>query len=244
MKGTRPAIDPSLTEEFWLDLTGESQPTQRDQFLWLSIHLVRELGLAQFTITQVARQLGYSVAMVNHHFGSRDGLIAEGAETVHLQYSSRLIDAAENAGDNPRARLEAYVDARIALGREQGGWAQVLNFPFHSFESPQIAMARVGSGFNDSFNRNLRYMTQLIVDYRNGKVSHSTIEGDGFPQNVLASDPTALLHAINIGTATAGTVMWMTGRIDTGTHGTAINDLTNTMAKKQVQLLIDSIPTI
>ena len=109
-KGTRPVTDPSLTEDFWRELTGHAEPSQREQFLWLSIDLVRELGLNQFKITTVAKMLGYSVAMVNHHFGSRDGLIAECAERVHQNYSLELIDATEAAERNPRARLEAYIE--------------------------------------------------------------------------------------------------------------------------------------
>ncbi|MEY4899207.1 MAG: hypothetical protein RL294_1018, partial [Actinomycetota bacterium] len=94
--------DPSLTEAFWQELTGSPEPAQRDQFLWLSIYLVRELGLSQFKVTTVAKMLGYSVAMVNHHFGSRDGLIAECAERVHQNYSLDLINATEAAERNPR----------------------------------------------------------------------------------------------------------------------------------------------
>lgn len=242
LKGTRPTVDPSLTEAFWERLTGNPQPSQREQFLWLSIDLVRTLGLSQFRITTVARQLGYSVAMVNHHFGSRDGLVAEGAATVHAAYSARLIDATESAPANPRARLDAYVRARIEHGRSLGGWSQVLNYPAQSFESPQIAMARAGQGFEDSFHNNLRYLTQLIVDYRAGSVSNTTFDGDDFPHNALAHDPVAFLHSSHIGTSTSGIVMWLAGRIDSGTHTPALLDVTKSTVDKLVTLVVDAIP--
>lgn len=241
-KGTRPIVDSRLTADFWKRLTGNPEPTQREQFLWLSIDLVRELGLSQFTITAVARQLGYSVAMVNHHFGSRDGLIAEGATVVHAEYSAKVIAATENASPNPRARLEANIRARIGLGRAMGGWAQVLNFPFHSFESRQIAMERAGRSFEDSFYRNLAFLTQLVVDYQTGVVSDSPIDISNFPGDVATRQRDAFYQASMIGTAVAGTVMWLTGRLDIREQPSDITELTDSMIEWQVTQLLDSIP--
>jgi len=242
LKGTRPVTDPSLTEEFWLKLVGDPSPAQRDQFLWLSIDLVRKLGLSQFTITTVAKRLGYSVAMVNHHFGSRDGLIAEGAAKVHEQYSDRVMGLTEGAPAKPRARLEANIRARFIEGRKLGGWAQVLNFPFHSFESPHIAMERVGSSFDASFYRNLAYLTQLVVDYQRGTISTSIPDVADFPSNVLAANPTAFHHASMIGTASAGAVMWLTGRLDVREQSADFTALTNSMLDWQIETLLASIP--
>jgi AcrR family transcriptional regulator len=232
-----------LTEDFWRKLTGNPDPPQRDQFLWLSIDLVRKLGISQFTITTTAKQLGYSVAMVNHHFGSRDGLIAECAATVHAQYSERVRNASENAPANPRARLEANIRARFVEGRKLEGWAQVLNFPYHSFESPRIAMERVGQSFEASFYNNLAYLTQLVIDYQRGTISTSAPDVADFPANVVASNPTAFYHASMIGTASAGAVMWLTGRLDVREHSAEFAKLTDTMLDWQAKTLLDSIPT-
>jgi AcrR family transcriptional regulator len=242
LKGTRPVADPSLTDDFWLELTGVPEPAQRDQFLWLSIDLVRKLGLSQFTVTTVARRLGYSVAMINHHFGSRDGLIAEGASRVHDQYSDRVMIATERAAANPRARLEANIRARFVEGRKLGGWAQVLNFPFHSFESPHIAMERVGRSFDSSFYRNLAYLTQLVIDYQRGEISTSIPEVASFPSNVLATNSTAFHHASMIGTASAGAVMWLTGRLDVREQTADFVKLTDSMLEWQIETLLAAIP--
>lgn len=242
LKGTRPISDPSLTDDFWRELTGNPEPSQRDQFLWLSIDLVRKLGLSQFTVTPVARRLGYSVAMVNHHFGSRDGLIAEGAATVHAHYSERVVSASENAAANPRARLEANIRARFVEGRKLGGWAQVLNFPFHSFESPHIAMERVGHSFDASFYRNLAYLTQLVSDYQRGTISTSMPDVSNFATSALSADSTAFYHASMIGTASAGAVMWLTGRLDVREQTPDFAKLTATMLEWQIQRLLDAIP--
>ena len=240
-KGTQPKTDPSLTPDFWRNLTGRAEPSQRDKFLWLTIDRVRTMGLVQFKVTLIAKMLGYSEAMVNHHFGSRDGLIAECAEVVHSDYSAKLIDATESAPRDPRSRLLAHIRARFDEGQKLGGWSQVLNYPYHSFESPVIAMARVGSSFSDSFYRNLLYITQLVIDVREGTDNHSTIDPREFPAAVLKHDADALAHAITMGIATSGGAMWIAGRVDTGTHSPEIRALAEMMTNRQAELLIDII---
>jgi AcrR family transcriptional regulator len=241
-KGTRPIVDPSLTATFWRELTGEPDPAQRDQFLWLTIHHVQKMGLAQFTVSRVAKMLGYSVAMVNHLFGSRDGLIAECAQVVHHKYAQEVVDDTESAARTPKARLEAHIRSRYERGRLLRGWSQVLNYPFYSFESPEIAYARAGSSFNDSYGRNLLYLTQLVLDVRAGHVSDIPLSPDEFPRNAIAIDKVAFLHAVTIGTTTAGAVMWMAGRIDNGADTPEMLNLVSTMIEPQLRLLVDGIP--
>jgi AcrR family transcriptional regulator len=240
-KGTRPTSDPSLSPEFWRELMGNADPSQREKFLWLAIDLVRKTGLGQFKVTRIAKRLGYSEAMVNHHFGSRDGLLSECAETVHSDYSAKLVGATESAPPDPRSRLEAHIRARLTEGQKLGGWSQVLNYPYHSFESPIIAMARVGASFNESFYRNLLYITQLVVDYREGIVNHTSIDPSEFPAAILKRDADALAHAITIGMATAGGVMWLAGRVETGKHSPEILAFVEMMNSRQTELLIDII---
>lgn len=241
-KGTRPIVDPSLTPTFWRELTGDPEPPQRDQFLWLTIHLVQKMGVAQFTVSRVAKMLGYSVAMVNHLFGSRDGLIAECAQVVHRNYAQQVVDDTEASARTPRARLEAHIRSRYERGRLLRGWSQVLNYPFYSFESPEIAYARAGSSFNDSYRRNLLYLTQLVLDLRAGSISDTPLFPDEFPQNVIAIDRVAFLHAVTIGTTTAGSVMWMAGRIDNVAETPDMLTLASTMIDQQLRHLVDAIP--
>ncbi len=241
-KGTRPIVDSSLTPAFWQELMGETEPSQRDQFLWLTIFLVRTMGLSKFKVSQVAKMLGYSVAMVNHLFGSRDGLIAECAQMVHHAYAQKVIDTTESAARTPKARLEAYIRARYDEGRRLGGWSQVLNYPFYSFESPEISYARVGSSFNDSFGRNLLYLTQLVLDLRSGTISDTPLSREDFPNNVLATDDVAFLHAVTIATTTSGSVMWVTGRIDNGADTPEILSIASETIDRQLGHLMESIP--
>jgi hypothetical protein len=130
----------------------------------------------------------------------------------------------------------------MGLGRSMGGWAQVLNFPFHSFESRQIAMERAGRSFEESFYRNLAYLTRLVFDYQTGVVGNPAIDVSDFPSSVAAKHKDAFYHAVMIGTATAGAVMWLAGRLDIREQPSEISEITESMIEWQVNHLIDSIP--
>jgi AcrR family transcriptional regulator len=231
-----------LTPEFWLRLCGKSNPTQREQFLWLTIHHVRANGLAQFTISRVAKQLGYSVAMVNHHFGSRDGLIAECAETVYEIYAKSLIDAVSAAERTPRARLDAFLSASYESGLNLGGWSVVVHYPNFSFESPDIAVDRTTDGFEEGMNSTLIRITQLVIDLRKREVSDTWLDGTKFPTNALAIDADAIAWAANIGFVLTGMRAWMLGRHSAVSSEHQHAERYEQIVRNELTLIVDMIP--
>lgn len=244
LKGTRPPFDPELTPDFWRDLCGEPEPSQRDQFLWLTIHHVQRMGLAQFTISRVARQLGYSVAMVNHHFGSRDGLIAECAETLYGRYGQALTHAIATAPQNPRDRLAAYIRTRIEWGPKFGGWGVVIHYPNYSFESPLITRARSVSAYKDGINHHFAQLVQLVRDHRHGRINADPVEQSNFPHAAYERDSEDIQHAAGIAFSTIGAATWLGGRL----LGAEVNDneraTSQAIIDRETEILLDSVPVL
>lgn len=221
---------------------GNAAPTQREQFLWLTIHHVRAQGLAQFTISQVAKQLGYSVAMVNHHFGSRDGLISECAETVYGRYADALMNAVTEAEQTPLTRLKAYLRASYEWGLKLGGWSVVIHYPNFSFENPDIAMDRTNDGFEDSLNSTLVRITQLVIDLRKGEISDGFLDQTKFPTNALAIDEDAVFYAANIGFVLTGIRAWMVGRHSAVSEEHQHFERYAAVVRRELDYVVDSIP--
>jgi hypothetical protein len=86
------------------------------------------------------------------------------------------------------------------------------------------------------------FITQLVLDLQKGTVSESRPDREAFANELMTQNPTAIFHASNIGTATAGAVMWMSGRIDVFGQPQEIVDLANAALEWQVQHLVNSIP--
>ncbi|KRC78847.1 TetR family transcriptional regulator C-terminal domain-containing protein [Sphingomonas sp. Root241] len=71
-------------------------------------------GAAGASVRAIALEAGVSPGLVAHHFGGVDALIAATYGHIGEQVSAALDAAVAAAGDNPRARLSAYVAASFA----------------------------------------------------------------------------------------------------------------------------------
>jgi AcrR family transcriptional regulator len=71
-------------------------------------------GAAGASVRAIAAEAGVSPGLVTHHFASVDALVARTYADVGERVAAALAAATETAGDDPRARLEAYVAASFA----------------------------------------------------------------------------------------------------------------------------------
>lgn len=85
-------------------------------------------GSASFQPNEICRELGVSRSLVNFHFGSREGLIAEAMAVGYERYVHELRVATDRAGADPVDRLLAWVDRQIEWTIDNPGLAAVLNF--------------------------------------------------------------------------------------------------------------------
>lgn len=92
------------------------------------IHLA-ERGPANVHPKDICEELGLSKALVNYHFGGRDGLITEAMVVGYERYVDHLWTAAQAAGPAPEARLFAWIDAQVDWTAANAGLAAALNFP-------------------------------------------------------------------------------------------------------------------
>jgi hypothetical protein len=86
------------------------------------------------------------------------------------------------------------------------------------------------------------YITQLVLDLKQGTVSDTRPDRQAFATEIMNRNPVAIFHSSNICTATSGAVMWMSGRMDVFTQPQEIVDLANAALEWQVRHLVDSIP--
>jgi TetR/AcrR family transcriptional regulator, transcriptional repressor of bet genes len=75
--------------------------------------LARE-GAAGTSVRVIAREAGVSPGLITHYFAGIDALIAATYADVDQTVSAALEAAVADAGDDPRARLDAFVTASFA----------------------------------------------------------------------------------------------------------------------------------
>ncbi len=147
--------DPLLTEDFWLQFGDDPQPPMRLKILYVTFGEVENSGPGSFNVASVCDRLGITYPMVNHYFGGRDGLLAEGAYMVYQRYIQGIWDAVTAAPRDPEARLKAWMKGQLSGTLAMGGWGPLLNYPLAAREVTEVIQAKFQAHMNRLFELNL-----------------------------------------------------------------------------------------
>jgi AcrR family transcriptional regulator len=212
VKLVRPADEPAaLDDAFWLSVCGTPDPSTREKFLRLTIHEFARLGPARFSHARIARRLGVTVAMVNHYFASRAGLIAEATFTVYSDYVAAMGDAVARAERTPEARLRAWIETQIEYAVSVPGWSLVLNYPQVALENAVEFESDFRSRMTAFFNLNISRLAQLILDVQRGEVFAEDLTLENVDVSKYLADRELVALGTSISMATLGAAVWATG---------------------------------
>jgi AcrR family transcriptional regulator len=116
--------------------------------------------------SEICEDLGLSKALVNYHFGGRDGLVAEAMEHGYSLYVDGLQEAAEAAGDDPVERLFAWFEAQVRWTIANPGLAAALNFPTEAGGMTEDTSAAIAARMAEHGARNFANLTALVAAAR------------------------------------------------------------------------------
>ncbi len=209
--GTSPRVAEDLDASFWRSICGIASPTTREKFLYLTIEEFGTLGPGRFKHKDVVTRLGYTMAMVNHYFGSRGGLIAEAASTVYDLYVDAMARGVAEAPNDPKERLRAWMTTQVQFALERPGWMVVLNYPELALENPvefnELFRARMTLGFE----LNLCRLAQLILDVKTDSVTDVELTEDNFDRARYLGDPRLVELTASVAMSTLGSAVWGAG---------------------------------
>ena len=203
--------DPLLTDEFWLEYGDDPQPPMRLKILYVTFGEVASAGPSSFNVASVCDRLGITYPMVNHYFGSRDGLLAEGAYMVYQRYVDNLWDAAMSATRKPEARLKAWMMAQITETLTMGGWGPILNYPLAARAVTAEIDAKFQKPLNRVFELNLARLAILVRDVRRDTVTDVDYTVEKYPRTQLLSDPYLLSVMPTVSWSIFGMSVWVAG---------------------------------
>ena len=121
-------------------------------------------GPARFSPHEICADLSISKALVNYHFGGKDGLMAAAMVEGYERYVAALEAAAEAAGPEPIDKVMAWVETQIFWSVDNPGIGVALNYPLLVTEEAlsltpehELRITRAGS-------RNQFFLWGLITD--------------------------------------------------------------------------------
>lgn len=173
---------------------------KREALLEAAVDSLAELGPARVQPSDLCERLGLSKALVNYHFGGRDGLIAEAMALGYERYVETLWTAAQNAGSDPIERLMAWFSEQIVWTVANAGLAVALNFPHVAAGLPNTIAPEIEERLASSGRRNFTNLTALVKSAR----LHLA---DGDPE----VDEVAVADAAVIGWTCLGMSVWFAG---------------------------------
>ncbi|WP_110665762.1 transcriptional regulator BetI [Salinicola halophilus] len=90
------------------------QPIRRRQLIEATLATIDEFGLADATISRIARRAGVSTGIISHYFEGRDGLLEATMRHILTDLGTAVNERRTRLGEAPpRAHLHAIIDGNF-----------------------------------------------------------------------------------------------------------------------------------
>lgn len=200
-----------LDDTFWEDLWGSSDLDMREKIIALTFEAISRVGPSTFNVKLVCEELEVSYSLINHHFGSRDELIAETAFYAYTRYVDELWESAKK-GKNPKQRLKNWLLASVSWSTRASGWGVILNYPTASLDISNIITEKYKQPMADWGQLNLARLLQLIIDVKKNRISDNEYQLGNLPLTQLLANTKNLYLMSSIGWSILGLAVWSAGR--------------------------------
>jgi TetR/AcrR family transcriptional repressor of bet genes len=87
---------------------------RRDALIEATLSCLKKYGHEGVSVRRISAEAGVSIGLINHHFPSKSGLIAETYEVLALSLQDELRARAQNRTASPRERLSDFLRASFA----------------------------------------------------------------------------------------------------------------------------------
>jgi TetR/AcrR family transcriptional repressor of bet genes len=87
---------------------------RREALIEATLSCLKKYGHEGVSVRRISAEAGVSIGLINHHFPSKSGLIAETYEFLALSLQDELRSRAQNRAASPRERLSDFFNASFA----------------------------------------------------------------------------------------------------------------------------------
>lgn len=137
---------------------------RRPQIIAAAIKALADIGVVEFTFSEVASRAGVSASLIVHYFGDKEALLEAAFRSIVRRLNYQAI-ARLRMAEGPRARIEALIDAHLGQNEYAEETARVwLSFWGQALHVPRLA--RVQRAHQQRMLSNLRFDLRKLVDAR------------------------------------------------------------------------------
>ncbi|MGV1034181.1 MAG: TetR/AcrR family transcriptional regulator [Microbacteriaceae bacterium] len=206
-----------LDSAYWLSRGLSANPTMREQILRLAADELSANGFEAFQVRRVCEPLFISRTLINHYFGSQNGLLAETTAAAYTNYVNHLTQMALKQ-DSPRAQLEAWMLAQLRWFHANRGIAVALYVPQPDFA--QLLTEQHGENLRQAYRYQLAVIAHLIRGVQTDELLPIEFDVDNAPYDELERTPELLMRAISVGMHALGPAAWAAAKELPSHHNT------------------------
>jgi AcrR family transcriptional regulator len=81
---------------------------RREMLVDATLRCLADASVDRLSVRAIAAEAGVSVGLMNHHYASKDALVADAYQRAAADLLAGLREAVEAAPDDPRSRLDAF----------------------------------------------------------------------------------------------------------------------------------------
>src|ERR1039458_9102411 len=89
---------------------------RREALIEATLRCLKEYGHDGVSVRRISAAAGVSIGLINHHFPSKSGLVAEAYETLAISLQELIRRQADAGSGSPRERLSGFI--RASFGPE------------------------------------------------------------------------------------------------------------------------------
>ena len=236
-------IDPNrvLDDTYFNNFGLSTASSMREKIIAVTIDDIGRVGPTSFNAKFTCEALGITPSLVNHHFGSRDELIAEATLFCYRTYVGLMWQAVLAGPQNPKGRLRTWIETSIEWTGRMAGWGPILNYPTSSMEITKIIDSKYRYEMTNWAELNLARLVTLVGDVRRDRISTADFEFGQVPRLRLLKDPRVVALSASIGWSTLGIATWKAGRHLPSGAIKEVGLLEKQIMKSHIDRLIDQI---
>ena len=92
----------------------ETPAVRREALVEATLRCLKEYGHEGVSVRRISAAAGVSIGLINHHFPSKSGLVAETYETLALSLQDSIRRQADDRAASPRDRISGFFRASFA----------------------------------------------------------------------------------------------------------------------------------
>src|SRR5436305_7157082 len=94
----------------------ETPAVRREALVEATLRCLKQHGHEGVSVRRISAAAGVSIGLINHHFPSKTGLVAEAYETLAMSLQELIARQADAGSGSPRERLSGFI--RASFGPE------------------------------------------------------------------------------------------------------------------------------